>query len=455
LNTVRVGCGAANEPDTPRLALDMLLKGNVSYLAFDNLAERSLALAQMRKAADPREGYATLTRKRMGPLLGPAKEKGVRLTGNFGSANVARAAEILHEEAAARGMPSLRVAAVTGDDVLEMVLANELPLTFFETGGGLDSLPGRVVSANVYLGAAPIVDGLEAGADVVVTGRCADISPYIASIVHAFGWSLEDYPRIAGAGIIGHLLECGRYVTGGSHADPFYGKEVPSLDDLAFPLVDAREDGTGVISKTPGTGGMVTVATCREQLLYEVHDPGRYLSPDATLDFTQVKLQQVGRDQVEVTGARGGPPPDTYKVVVGIDRGWVGEGEISFSGPGCIEKAEMCADIARRSVEREGIELDAFHSDIIGVNSMPHPANTEIGTPPEVRVRMLGRAKTKGDAEALQTICEGMWFGPTGGGGNRTLVRQAVGVYSALIPRDRVPVRVQITERTDREVMYS
>jgi hypothetical protein len=434
--------------------MQMLRDGDVRYIAFDNLAERSLALAQLRRLADPREGYATLTRARMGPLLAPARAAGVRMAGNFGAANVDRAAEILHEEAIASGLSGYRVAAVTGDDVLELVLSGDLPFEFWELeGGGVEALPGEVVSANAYLGAAPIIRGFELGADVVVTGRCADFSPYIASIAHHFGWSLDDHALIAGAAAIGHLLECGRYVTGGSHADPFYGKDVPDLADLGLPLAEARADGSGVITKPPGTGGMVTTATCKEQLLYEVHDPSRYLSPDVTLDMSQIRLRQDGADRVEVTGARGGPPPDTYKVVVGVLQGWVCEGEISFSGPGCVEKGRMCVDIVRRSIEREGIDVEAFQSNLIGVDSMPHPRNTAApGEPPEIRVRMAGRSPHRSSAEALQHEFESLWFGPVGGGGNRSLIRQAIGVYSTLVPRDRVPVSVRVTERIDEAV---
>lgn len=454
METVRIGAGAANERDRPELAMQMLIDGDVRYLGFDNLAERTLAFAQLRKREDPREGHNPLLRERLGPLLEPALARGVRMTGNFGAANPARAAEILHQEAIARGIRRLKVATVLGDDVTELVRAGDLPLTFWETGGGLDSLPGPVVSANAYLGAEPILRGLECGADIVVTGRCADISPYVAMLAHHFGWRLDDWQRIAGAAAIGHLLECGRYVTGGAHADPAYGKHVPGLDNLALPLVEAAEDGSGVLTKPPGTGGVVSVATAKEQILHEVHDPGAYLSPDVTLDIRALTLREVGPDRVEVRGARGAPPPDTYKVVVGVEAGWIAEGEISFPGPGCVEKAELMADVVKRKLGRRRVALEELRVDLIGVNSIFGERSAPLaGEPPEVRLRIAGRALRREDAAALEAECEDMWFGPIGGGGVRTLLRPVLAMYSTVIPRDRVSVTVRVTERADEEVL--
>jgi hypothetical protein len=388
----------------------------------------------------------------MGPLLAPALERGVRMAGNFGAANPARAAEILHEEAIARGLPKLSVGIVTGDDVVDLVRSGDLPLTFWETGGGVESLPGPIVSANAYLGAGPILSALKRGADVVVTGRCADFSPYIAMMAYEFDWELDDWPRIAGAAAMGHMLECGRYVTGGAHADPAYGKDVPRLDDLALPLVEARADGSGVVTKPDGTGGVINLATCTEQILHEIHDPGRYLSPDVVLDVTQLTMREVGPDRVEMQGARGGPPTDTYKVVVGVEAGWIAEGEITFPGPGCVRKAELAADMVKRRFARTGAELEELRVDFIGQNSIFGEQSSNGAEPPEVRLRIAGRARRQEDAAALEAECEDLWFGPIGGGGNRTQLRPVFAMYSTLVPRDRVPITVRMSERSDEEM---
>jgi hypothetical protein len=453
MESTRVGAGAANERDRPELAMQMLTEGDVEYLGFDNLAERTLAFAHLRKGEDPRAGENPLVRERMGPMLAPAREKGVRMAGNFGAANPERAAEILHEEAIARGIERFRVGLVLGDDVTELVQSGELPLQFWETGGGVDSLPGPVISANVYLGAEPILRALQKDADVVVTGRAADFSPYIAMLAHHFGWSLDDWPRIAGAAAVGHMLECGRYVTGGAHADPFYGKETPDIENLALPLAEAFEDGHAIISKPPNSGGMISVATCTEQILHEVHDVSRYLSPDLVLDVRELTFEQVGPDQVEMKGAKGSPPTDTYKAVCGVQAGWIAEGEITFPGPGCVRKAEITAEMVKSRLRRAGAELEELRVDLIGLNSIFGPMSVPPAEePPEVRLRIAGRSRDKGAAAQLEIECEDMWFGPIGGGGVRTVLRPVLAMYSTLIPRDKVPITVRVTEREDMEM---
>ena len=445
---LRIGCGSANDRDRPELAVQMLERGDVSYLCFDTLAERTLAFAQLRKQQDPTSGYNPLLRERMRTLLAPARERGVRLVGNFGGANPEQAGKVVLEEAAAAGVDELCVGVVTGDDVLDFVRARGRELEFWETGGGTDTLPGEVVCANVYLGAGPIVAALSAGADVVVTGRSSDLAPYLAVAAYEFGWRVDAWDLLAGGSMVGHLLECGRYITGAYFAEPAYGKEVPGGDDLALPLAEVREDGTAVISKPPGTGGFVTVATCKEQLVYEVHDPARYVSPDVTIDIREATVTDAGPDRVAVSGVRGTPRPETLKALVGVAEGWIAEGEISFAGPGAVAKAEQTAAIVRAHVERSGAVFDELRTDLIGLNSIHDGAGATGAEPYEVRLRIAGRARQKEHAEALAAECDDMWFvPPQGGGGVRTQMRQVLAMYSALVPRDEVPVGVELLER--------
>jgi hypothetical protein len=425
----------------------MLERGDVSYLCFDTLAERTLAFAQLRRAQDPTSGYNPMLRERMRTVLGPARERGVRLIGNFGGANPEQAGRIVLEEAAAAGVDELRVAVVTGDDVLDFVREQGRELEFWETGGGTDTLPGKVVSANAYLGAAPIVAALGEGADVVVTGRSTDIAPYLAAAAYEFGWADDAWDLLAAGSMVGHLLECGRYVTGAYFAEPAYGKNVPGLADLALPLAEVREDGTAVISKPPGTGGVVSVATCKEQLVYEVHDPARYLSPDVTIDIRGATLSDDGADRVALAGVRGTPAPDTLKALVGVAAGWIAEGEISFAGPGAVEKAEQTADVVRTRVERAGASFDELRTDLIGLDSLHGGASGNGHEPYEVRLRIAGRARRKEHAEALAAECDDMWFIAGGGGGVRTQMRQVLAMYSTLVPREQVPVSVELFER--------
>lgn len=452
VRTVRVGCGAANATERVDLSLQMVEHGDVSYVGFDNLAERTLAFAQLERLNDPTKGYNPLLPDRLRAMLGPALARGVRLVGNMGAANPEAGGDVVRQVADELGVPDITVATVTGDDVRDRVLDGELELTFWETGGGVESLPGEIVSANAYIGAAPMLEGLGAGADVVVAGRCSDLSPYVAILGHEFGWKADEWDLLATAGVVGHFLECGRYVTGGAHADPYFGKDVPDIDDLSLPLAEVGEDGSVVITKVPGTGGLVTTGSCKEQLLHEIHDPSRYLSPDVVIDVTGVRLVSDGPDRVRVTGARGRPRTDTLKLLVGVREGWMAEVEISFAGHGAVDKARQAAESFRRRLARTSAAFDEIRVDLIGVDSVFGAASQRTVEPYEVRLRIAGRTPNRADTEAFVVEAENLWFGPIGGGGNRSTVRPVLAMYSSLIPRDQVPLSVQVTRQTRMEV---
>lgn len=451
MKSVRIGCGSANATERPDLFLDMVENGDVSYLCFDNLAERTLAQAQLERLQDPKRGYNPLLGDRMRLGLKPALERGIRIVGNMGAANPLAGGEVVLDIARELGIEDITVSAVTGDDVRDRVLADEFDLVFWETGGGLDSLAGEVVSANVYIGADPMIAALGNGADVVVAGRCSDLSPYVACLVHEFGWKTDEWELLAGAAAVGHFLECGRYVTGGAYADPAAGKLAPRLEDLALPLATVNDDGTAVIGKVRGSGGLVTVDTCKEQICHEIHDPTTYLSPDVVLDVSQLELRQIGEDEVAVTGARGRAKPETLKLLVGVRDGSIAEGEISFAGRGAVEKAHMCIDMFRNRVARSGVDLDV-RADIIGVDSVFGPESARAESEPfDVRLRIAARIQTDAQRELFITETENLWFGPIGGGGVRSSVRPVLAMYSSLVPRDEVPLEVTTTrQRTQR-----
>ena len=452
MKTVRVGCGAANATERVDLSLQMVEHGDVSYVGFDNLAERTLAFAQLEKLRDPKLGYNPLLPARMRAILQPALDRGVKLVGNMGAANPAAGGEVVLDVADELAIPDITVATVTGDDLHERVRAGELDLTFWETGGGLDSLPGEIVSANAYIGADPMVEALRRGADVVVAGRCSDLSPYVAILAHELGWKDDDWDLRATAGVVGHFLECGRYVTGGAHADPYFGKHVADMDDLSLPLAEVGEDGSVVISKVPGTGGVLTVASCKEQLLHEIHDPSAYMSPDVVIDITGVELRQDGPDRVRVTGARGRPRTDTLKLLVGVREGWLAESEISFAGYGAVDKARQCAEMFERRIGKTSAVFDDFRVDLIGVDSVFGPASQRFVEPYEVRLRIAARTPNLAVTVAFRVEAENLWFGHIGGGGNRSTVRPVLAMYSSLVPRDEVPLTVKVTHQTRMEV---
>jgi hypothetical protein len=447
--TVRLGCGAAGEPDRPELARQLVDQGDVQYVCFDTLAERTLASAQLRRAADPETGYDLYLRERVGMLLGPAARGGVRLLGNMGAANPTAAGRVLLEMAHEAGLPQLNVAVVTGDDIVDGVRGGELPLTLWDPNDRIDELRERLVSANVYLGFGPVLEALQQGADVVVTGRGADVAPYMAALVHHFDWDPTDHELLARAAVIGHLLECGRCVTGTCFEEPAFGRHVPDPAHVSMPIGEVDDDGTAVITKVPDTGGRVSRATCGEQLIHETGDPTRYLTPDVTLDMSRVRLEEIGPDRVRVSGARGGPPPDTLKVLLGVEEGWIAEGEVSFAGLGAVEKANAMARIVLDRVDAAGVRLLDRRHDVIGLNSVLGPATPPAPEPFDVRLRIACRVRTREEAAAFSMECQDLWWAPgVGGGGVRTSTRAVLAMHSASIDRELVAPTIAVEHMT-------
>src|SRR5262245_29228067 len=283
MRTIRIGAGAGYSGDRIEPAVELAERGHLNYLVFECLAERTIALAQQARRSDPDAGYDPLLADRFNAVLRPCVANGVKIITNMGAANPAGAARAVASIARDLGLAGLRIAAVSGDDVMEAVRARDLPLV--ETDGRIADVADRMVSANAYLGAGPIVEALAGGADIVITGRVSDPALFLAPLMHEFGWKADDWDRLGKGTVVGHLLECAGQITGGYFADPGY-KDVPNLARLGFPLADVSEDGSAVIGKLPETGGRVSLKTCKEQLLlYEVHDPARYCQPDVVADF--------------------------------------------------------------------------------------------------------------------------------------------------------------------------
>ena len=322
MKTIRIGAGAGFSGDRIEPAVELAERGKLDYLAFECLAERTIALAQLQKLANPALGYDPLLEARMRAVLPIARRNGVRIITNMGAANPWAAGQKVAAIAAELGVIGLKVAVVEGDDVTEVLRGSDLVL--METGERIADLGARLVSANAYLGVAGIVEALARGADVVITGRAADPALFLAPLVHAFGWALDDWEKLGRGTLAGHLLECAGQITGGYFADPGV-KDVAGLARLGFPLGEIDADGRVVITKLDGTGGSVSLATCKEQLLYEVHDPEAYLQPDVIADFSGVAMQAVGTDRVSLSGARGKPRTGKLKVSVGYRDGFNGE----------------------------------------------------------------------------------------------------------------------------------
>ena len=359
----------------------------------------------------------------------------------------AEAPELLREIARRHGLQGMKIACVTGDDLLP-VINKYMDAEVWETHEPLSKLPGEIVSANAYMGVEGILKALEQGADVVITGRVADPAIFMAPAIHAFGWSLEDWDKLGKGTMMGHLLECGGQVTGGYFAEPGK-KDVPGLGHLGFPIVEISEDGSFFVTKIPESGGMVTVETCSEQIVYEIHDPENYLTPDVVADFKQVKFTEVEKDKVKVEGASGKPRTETFKCSIGYKDCFIGDGEISYGGPGCVARGRLALDIIKERLElvAPGV-FDELKFDLIGCNSLYwNPDFKYNEEPSEVRVRVSGRAKARADAELIGNEVEALYTnGPAGGCGAVKRTRDIVSVASILVSRCDVKPEVEIFE---------
>jgi Acyclic terpene utilisation family protein AtuA len=441
VKTIRIGCGAGFSGDRIEPAVELARDGALDYLVFECLAERTIAQAQQARSRDPGAGYDPLLEERIEAVLPACYERHTRIITNMGAANPVAAAAAVKDVARRLGLRGLSVAAITGDDVLDLVTAGEYVIA--ETGEGVATLHDRLVSANAYIGAEPIVEAIARGADVVITGRAADPSLFVAAQAYEFGWSPDAWPQLGRATLVGHLLECAGQITGGYFADPGY-KDVDDLGRLGFPIAEVAAHGAIVVTKVAGSGGRVTPATCKEQLLYEIHDPAAYVTPDTVADFSDVRLEEVGRDRVAVDGATGRRRPDVLKVSLGFRDGYIGEGQISYAGPGAVERARLAACVVQQRLRLTGVATDEVRCDLLGIDAL-HGATLSAtrGQPYEVRVRVAARTPTIQAARRVGHEVEALYTnGPAGGGGATRSIREVLSLVSTFVPRELVPCAV-------------
>ena len=446
-NILRIGCAAGFSGDRTDAAgpvVDALLAaGGPAFLIFETLAERTLALAQLARRANPDAGYEPLLDDMLRPVLARCLQGGIRIVSNFGAAHPEAAARRIHTLAAELGLPAPRIAVVQGDD---LSAPHQRPLLEQALGSALQGLD--VVSANAYLGAEAIADALLAGADIVVCGRVADPSLAVGPALAHFGWARDDWTRIARATMAGHLLECGTQVTGGYYADPGY-KDVPGLATLGYPIAEIDADGHCTITKPAGTGGRIDAHTVKEQLLYEVHDPAAYLTPDVVADITEAEVTELAPDRVRLSGVRGHARPAGLKVNVCHATGWFAEGEISYAGARAEGRARLAAQVLRERLAG----LGPLRADLIGVASVfaddggQWLADLPAGDAQDVRLRVALNHTDKPSAERLGREVTALYTcGPAGGGGVRTALRQRLGTVSCTVPREQVPASFRFIE---------
>ena len=447
MKTVRVGAGSACFVDMIEPATELAERGGLSYLCFDSIAELTTVLMAKQKAQDPTKGYDPYLEKRFRPILPLCARNGTKIIGNMGVTNPLAAQDLMIALAKEFGLKGLKIAAVLGDDVLDLV--QEIDPVVYQTGERVSAFGDRLFAANAYIPSSPIVEALRQGADVVITGRMGDSALFLAPLTFEFGWKEDDWDVLAGGMMIGHLMECAGQVTGGYYASPPH-KAVPDLHRLGFPIAQVEPDGTAVITKLPGTGGTVTKATCTEQLLYETHDPAAYVHAEVIADFRQIQFDEVGPDQVRVSGVRGKPRPSHLKVLLGVHDGYMGRGEIFYGGYAAYERARLASDRILKRLEIVGARPDELSIDFIGVDSHFKSADGSVSSiPREVGVRVCGRCK---DRETAELIAYEMLTLPCNGpaGGSCVFPEESVseiaGVYNTFIPRDLVKPSLVIKE---------
>ncbi|MGJ7487057.1 acyclic terpene utilization AtuA family protein [Variovorax sp. LT2P21] len=447
--TLRIGSGAAWWGDRVEPAALNAERGELDYLCFETMAEATVSAAQVRARRDPSfPGYDTYLDDRMRAVLPACMRNGTRIVSNQGWINPTAAAKRIVELLQEIGVTGVKVAAVGGSLITDRVL--ELTDTILENGQPTHTLKPTLISAEAYLGAEPIVEALTAGAQIVVTGRVADPSIFMAPMMYEFGWDPLDHARVGAGNGIGHLLECGAQVTGGYFSDPGF-KDVPEPWNFAFPIAEVEANGDVVITKVSGSGGAVTLQTVKEQMLYEVHDPANYITPDVVVDFTTAKLEQVGPDRVRVTGLSGKPRTPTLKVSIGCTEGFIGEDMFFYAGPGALRRAQLAKKVLEERFKIVKLDAEDMRVDFLGINAIHGDATpADAPEPYEIAVRVAARTRTREEAAKVGREVDGMAVSGIAHTGKRVphqeRTREVIGVWSSLVPREQVPASIQYFE---------
>ena len=449
---VRLGAGSAEPADRIEPVIELAEKGDVDYLCFDSLSETELINCVNYKISNPDKGYDMYTERRLRSIMSICARNRIRIIGNMGGANPNAAQDLAIKIARELGLKGMKIAAVTGDDVLQIV--KKLNLEVKETDKRVNEFRDKLIAAHAYIPVIPLVEALQEGADIVIAGRVADASLFLAPLMYEFGWKEDDWDYLAKGIIIGHLMECGGQLSGGYFPDPPY-KEVPDLYRLGFPIAEVSANGDTIITKVPGSGGLVSPATCAEQMLYEVGDPCNYIEADVIADFQDIGFEQVGKDRVAITGLiKGKPRPETLKVELVIREGYAAESVVFYAGPGAYERAKLAADTMRKRLELiTKIQATELRFDFIGMGAIyAQPPEVPECVPWEVGVRGAVRTEERWEAWKLlhefQTIDNngpaGIARGLRAAGGED--VREILGYYWTLIPRDKVRTKVLMKE---------
>jgi hypothetical protein len=453
MKKVRIAGGQGFWGDLLTAPIDQVRRGPIDYLMLDYLAEVTMSILQKQRKRDPKAGFARDFIDLMREILPDCVEKGIKVTANAGGVNVPGCAEALRSVAEELSLSGkLKIGIVTGDDILDRLpefLAKGISLTHMDTGESVATVMDKVQSANVYLGAAPLVEALNRGADVVIGGRLTDTGLTLAPLIHEFGWSLDDFDRIASGTIAGHIIECGGQVSGGNCQ--YDWQNIPRLEDIGFPIIEADTDGSFTVTKHDGTGGRINIQSVREQLLYEMGDPSAYITPDVVADFTTIELSNEGPDRVRVSGIKGRPRTDSYKVSIAYSAGWKAVGTLVYSYPDALAKAKAADEILRARLSRLGLDFEVILTEFVGVNATHgHLSGAADSDIPEVQLRIGVRSENRDSVERFtKEIAPLILTGPpgvTGFAGGRPKVEEIMAYFPALIPKSLIFPEVSVIE---------
>ena len=441
---IRIANGQGFWGDWLEAPVRLVEGGPIDYLTLDYLAEVTMSILQKQRQKDPQLGYARDFPPLIGRIAGKLRDKHIRVLANAGGVNPVACARAVLEAA-----PGLKVAVVLGDDVFGRIgefLDKGYEMRNIDTGEPLATIRERILSANVYIGPFPLAEALATGADVVISGRCADAALVLAPMIERFGWAAEDYDKLAAGIVAGHIIECGAQCSGGNCQVDW--QSIPDLANIGYPIVEAEPDGSFVVTKHAGTGGRIDSHGVKEQLLYEIGDPRRYMTPDVVADFTSLDLEDVGADRVRGSGVRGGARPEMLKASISYHAGWKASGTLVYSWPQALDKARVADRITRERLEQLGLGFEEIHTEFFGVNACHGPAARPVDDPPEVQVRISVRGQDKRAVDRFtREMIPLVLTGPPGGTGygeGRPEVRQIVAYWPALIPREEIQTRVEV-----------
>lgn len=453
--TIRIAAGQGFWGDWLEAPYRQVTGGPIDYLMMDYLAEVTMSILHKQKARDPALGYATDFVPLMERLLPLLVARGIKVIANAGGVNPRACAHAVADTARRLGLAGrLRIGVVTGDDLLDRLdglLGRGHELRNLDTGRPLREVRDRVLAANAYLGARPVVEALDRGAHIVITGRVTDTGLTLAPMIHAFGWRPDDWDRLAAGTVAGHIIECGAQASGGNCLVNW--ERIPDLANIGYPIVDAHPDGTCEITKHPGTGGRITVAGVTEQLVYEMGNPAEYITPDCVADFTTIRLAPAGRDRVRVSGVKGRPATDKLKVSVAYFYGYKAVGTLVYAWPDALKKAQAADRVLRRRLQDLGLEFEAIHTEFVGADATHGPlarARAPLADLPEVQLRIGVRSPNRAAVERFtREIAPLILNGPpsvTGFAGGRPKPEEIVAYWPALIDKALVQPCVELVD---------